>query len=66
MNNTHVIPEMSSRCLEEHRSRQTTLASTPHCTVSGARARLNGSGPPSKKPPSKSKSTSKTPSEHVR
>lgn len=56
-----------SRCLEEDRSHQTTLTSTPHCTASAPRAApCYDSGTPGRKPPSRSKSSSKTPSERVR
>ena len=52
--------------MEEDRSHQTTLDSTPHCAAGSARAPGNRSGTPSRKPGSRSKSTSKTPSERVR
>ena len=54
------------RYMEEDRSHQTTLDSTPRCAAGSVRAPGNCSGTPSRKAAPRSKSTSKTPSERVR
>ena len=61
-------PWCCRRYMEEDRSHQTTLDSTPRCAAGSARAPGNRSGTPGRKTASKSKSksTSKTPSERVR